>query len=469
MSKIIVIGGGVSGLMAACILADQGHEVVIIEKNAYLGGRLHSEIWDNYVAETGATWLHDSDHPLKAALTKGGICQDYIEEAKESKVEALFNHYIGHRLLKKLDKRIRKILLANIEATQYLSWDQIIRKLVDQSDETPFIHDIRKLLNEIPYKFYINLNSPEGGENLTELLQEMDVNIHTDSVYSCDNYIGTGDEAYLPAGGLSQIVDHLVAIVKAIPNIEIRCSSQITAVKPVGSSTSAETFSQQVELQNELGETEDLQCDQVVFAIAPDQYRSIERVESEVQRTTAAVSHMSPSNRTKFILQCNKPIYFKCRQYLDDRITLFSQGTSKKDQSPIVYFLKDSSRGFFSLGSPALDANKKEQLKNKIQRILREKLSDETIEITKLEQYYPQGNSWFYQLVGFKPVDNHGQDIIYLGSVTGCDDSVHSVCSRACIELGVNPKTYIPKLLKRKHKLPERIASEPDDASTLSL
>ena len=38
--SILVVGGGMSGLTAAIEAAEVGYEVVIVEKNAYLGGRV---------------------------------------------------------------------------------------------------------------------------------------------------------------------------------------------------------------------------------------------------------------------------------------------------------------------------------------------------------------------------------------------------------------------------------------------
>ena len=38
--KILVIGGGISGITAAVEAAEAGQEVVLVEKRAYLGGRV---------------------------------------------------------------------------------------------------------------------------------------------------------------------------------------------------------------------------------------------------------------------------------------------------------------------------------------------------------------------------------------------------------------------------------------------
>ncbi|MGN0566997.1 MAG: FAD-dependent oxidoreductase, partial [Acutalibacteraceae bacterium] len=40
MSKVLVIGGGASGLMAACAAAENGAEVVLLERNEKVGRKI---------------------------------------------------------------------------------------------------------------------------------------------------------------------------------------------------------------------------------------------------------------------------------------------------------------------------------------------------------------------------------------------------------------------------------------------
>ncbi|MFN0047525.1 MAG: phytoene desaturase family protein [Cytophagales bacterium] len=54
--KIIVIGSGFSGLSAACFLAKDGCEVVILEKNASIGGRARKFEQDGFVFDMGPSW-----------------------------------------------------------------------------------------------------------------------------------------------------------------------------------------------------------------------------------------------------------------------------------------------------------------------------------------------------------------------------------------------------------------------------
>jgi phytoene desaturase len=60
--KISIIGGGLSGLSAACYLAKSGHQVDIYEKNNSLGGRARQiQTPDGYVFDMGPSWywMHD--------------------------------------------------------------------------------------------------------------------------------------------------------------------------------------------------------------------------------------------------------------------------------------------------------------------------------------------------------------------------------------------------------------------------
>lgn len=49
MAKGVVIGGGISGLVSACILAAHGHDIVLLEKRPNLGGKIQEVKLDRYL------------------------------------------------------------------------------------------------------------------------------------------------------------------------------------------------------------------------------------------------------------------------------------------------------------------------------------------------------------------------------------------------------------------------------------
>lgn len=56
MTRTIVIGGGISGLATAALLAREGHQVVLIEQHGEVGGRAGSWERDGFRFDTGPSW-----------------------------------------------------------------------------------------------------------------------------------------------------------------------------------------------------------------------------------------------------------------------------------------------------------------------------------------------------------------------------------------------------------------------------
>jgi monoamine oxidase len=73
--RFIVVGAGISGLAAARLIADSGHEVIVLEARNRIGGRLHtSRIWPDMPVDLGASWIHGADlNPVKALADEAGV------------------------------------------------------------------------------------------------------------------------------------------------------------------------------------------------------------------------------------------------------------------------------------------------------------------------------------------------------------------------------------------------------------
>ncbi|MEO8261479.1 MAG: phytoene desaturase family protein [Pseudolysinimonas sp.] len=56
MTRTIVIGGGISGLATAALLAREGHKVTLVEQHAEVGGRAGSWERDGFRFDTGPSW-----------------------------------------------------------------------------------------------------------------------------------------------------------------------------------------------------------------------------------------------------------------------------------------------------------------------------------------------------------------------------------------------------------------------------
>ena len=65
--NIIVIGAGISGLVAANTLQNRGAEVLVLEARSQLGGRTRTSMHLGAPFEIGAGWIHgpSPDNPIR--------------------------------------------------------------------------------------------------------------------------------------------------------------------------------------------------------------------------------------------------------------------------------------------------------------------------------------------------------------------------------------------------------------------
>ena len=69
--KVIIVGAGASGLMAANVLSKKGIEVTIFEAESRIGGRIHTLVPEGFTnhVEAGAEFIH-GNLPLTLQLMK---------------------------------------------------------------------------------------------------------------------------------------------------------------------------------------------------------------------------------------------------------------------------------------------------------------------------------------------------------------------------------------------------------------
>ncbi|MDT8979063.1 oleate hydratase [Paenibacillus sp. chi10] len=76
MSKIAVIGAGISGLGAAYHLQKKGHCVTVFEQSNSVGGRMHTSRKAGYVWDNGAQFMVDSYRYMKELMKELGMSED---------------------------------------------------------------------------------------------------------------------------------------------------------------------------------------------------------------------------------------------------------------------------------------------------------------------------------------------------------------------------------------------------------
>jgi protoporphyrinogen/coproporphyrinogen III oxidase len=81
MSRVAVIGGGLSGLTAAHVLVKAQHDVVVLEAEARFGGQLHTVIDDGFVVELGAEGFVARSQAVPALAKEVGLESELMGQA----------------------------------------------------------------------------------------------------------------------------------------------------------------------------------------------------------------------------------------------------------------------------------------------------------------------------------------------------------------------------------------------------
>ncbi|MEO5800973.1 MAG: protoporphyrinogen oxidase [Gemmatimonadales bacterium] len=71
--RVVVVGGGVAGLLAALQLRDLGIEVVLLEASASVGGVIRTVHRDGWIAESGPNTLAEPDPAVRTLLDATGL------------------------------------------------------------------------------------------------------------------------------------------------------------------------------------------------------------------------------------------------------------------------------------------------------------------------------------------------------------------------------------------------------------
>jgi oxygen-dependent protoporphyrinogen oxidase len=88
--RVVVVGGGISGLAAAWRLREAGHAVTLLEAEDRVGGKVHSERIDGFLVEHGPNGVLDSRPAFRALAQSLGIAHRILPANAEAAHRFLF-------------------------------------------------------------------------------------------------------------------------------------------------------------------------------------------------------------------------------------------------------------------------------------------------------------------------------------------------------------------------------------------
>ena len=136
IQKIGVIGSGFAGLSASAVLASQGKEVTVYEKNATIGGRARTLAADGFVFDMGPSWYWMPDVYENYFNLFGNTTNDFYE-------------------LKKLDPGFRVVFGKNDFIDVPEDFDQLCSLF--ETIEKGSAVQLKKFMDEAEYKYKIGM------------------------------------------------------------------------------------------------------------------------------------------------------------------------------------------------------------------------------------------------------------------------------------------------------------------------
>lgn len=139
-ADVVIVGAGLSGLIAARDVLAAGYEPLVLEASARVGGRILTEVIDGVPFELGAQWIGDTHHRMAALAAKldvgiypqfedGETTYEFAGEILRE--EAFHARYAGEldgieRVLRALDRMAETVPVdAPWQAPQADAWDRV--------------------------------------------------------------------------------------------------------------------------------------------------------------------------------------------------------------------------------------------------------------------------------------------------------------------------------------------------------
>jgi polyamine oxidase len=172
MTKVAIIGGGISGIKAAIDLGQAGVNVIILEARDRLGGRIVNTTKNDITYDLGPSWLHDTEHnelmpfarkagvrmiyddheseaydlnglldqkevDLTAARFYSALHKEYADESKrDMTLKKYVEKYLQRNNLSDFEKRLVSQIARAKELWHAISWDRISCRYVEYAEPT---------------------------------------------------------------------------------------------------------------------------------------------------------------------------------------------------------------------------------------------------------------------------------------------------------------------------------------------
>lgn len=80
-TSVIVVGAGIAGLTAAYQIKKAGHDVLVLDMNNYVGGRMANIEWEGFLVDIGAKFVTTADKSLLNMVDEVGLTDQLVKSS----------------------------------------------------------------------------------------------------------------------------------------------------------------------------------------------------------------------------------------------------------------------------------------------------------------------------------------------------------------------------------------------------
>ncbi|MEY2698454.1 MAG: hypothetical protein RL720_410 [Actinomycetota bacterium] len=268
-TSIVIIGGGIAGLASAALLARDGYQVTLLEKNKAVGGRAGTWEKDGFRFDTGPSWYlmpevfdhfyklmgTSSEEQLKLSKLNPGYRVLFEDDGvyPSRPIDVLDNREDNLELFEKIEPGSRPAMERYLDSAKdtyeiakkrflYTSFEKFGPLLrADVLSRTP---KLAKLLQESLHKF---ASRHVKDRRLQQILGYPAVFLgsspfFTPSMYHLMSYLDLEDGVLYAQGGFNRVIETIrdIAVAEGVTIItEANVSKIVTVVNPAGHKTKA--------------------------------------------------------------------------------------------------------------------------------------------------------------------------------------------------------------------------------------
>ncbi|UTA68337.1 NAD(P)/FAD-dependent oxidoreductase [Emticicia sp. 21SJ11W-3] len=249
MKKAVVIGAGFAGLSAATKLADEGYEVVILEKNSMAGGRARIFEEKGFMFDMGPSWYWMPDVFEQYFATYGKKVSDYYNLVRlnpsykvifgpEDDIDLPANLNELKTLFDTIEPGSSKKLEAFLEESKYKYEVGVGEFVWKPSLSITEFFDFRLLTKALSLDLFASFGKHiRKFFSSKKLLQLMEFPIlflgatpqNTPALYSLMNYAEIALGTWYPMGGMHEIVKAMVQLAEE-KGVDIRLNEEVTQI-----------------------------------------------------------------------------------------------------------------------------------------------------------------------------------------------------------------------------------------------